>query len=236
MKNIVTILLLAISLACFGQKGKFNPFKLIVLRPNTAIIDQSLFGEIDSVQSDYLKRYYHSVQELEKLVTSKDFVGDTSFKTTQEQMKLELVAAKAAEPEIRKFKYYQTLSAYSTEVYNFYFNEYEPFSTIIELPDQSTELTSLRKLADTTHADYIVFFANVHTVTKDGMPTLKLTTSLYSRKDRKIILTKQTEGDATSRGGMWACGSTILSCLLINGVRTSTDLVSPEIAKRQLRR
>jgi hypothetical protein len=35
---------------------------------------------------------------------------------------------------------------------------------------------------------------------------------------------------------MWTCGPTPLSCLLINGVRTSTDEVVPELAKRQLRK
>src|SRR6187551_314315 len=81
-----------------------------------------------------------------------------------------------------KFKYYQELSVYSTEVYNFYFNEYEPFSAIIELPSQNTGIASLKQLTDTSKADYIVFFNNVHTETKYGMQILKLTTSLYSKK------------------------------------------------------
>jgi hypothetical protein len=235
MKKVFTTLLLTISLASFGQRSKYNTFKLIVLKPDTAIIDKELFSDIDSVQSDYLKRYYYSVQQMEKLVNSKNFQDDSSYKATLEKMRIELMAAKAAEPEIKKFKYYQTLSAYSAEVYSFYFNEYEPLSTIIELPNQSTELQSVKKLANTSKADYVVFFSNVHTDLKDGMPILKLTTSLYSKKDNKIILTKETEGDTTSRGDMWTCGSTILSCLFINGVRTSTDLVAPEIAKRQIR-
>jgi len=236
MQKFFTTLLLFFSLVSYGQEGKFNPFKLVVIKPDTAIIDKSLYGDIDSVQADYLKRYYYSVQQMEQLANSKDFPEDTSFKATQEKMKAELVAAKAAEPQIKKFKYYQTLSSYSAEVYSFYFNEYEPYSTIIELPNQQTDIISLKKLADSTKADYIVFFSNVHTEKKDLLPILKLTTSLYSKKDNKIILTKQTEGDTNSRGDMWTCGSTILSCLLINGVRTSTDEVSPVIVKAQLRK
>lgn len=236
MQKLFTILLLTIGLTSYGQQGKFNPFKLAVIKPDTAIIDKSLQGDIESVQSDYLKRYYNSVQQMEQLANSKNFPNDTSFKATQERIKTKLAAAKAAEPEIKKFRYYHTISTYSREVYNFYFNEYEPFSTIIELSNQKTDIVSLAKLADTTKADYVVFFTNIYTEIKDGLPILKLTTSLYSKKQNKIILTKQTEGDIDSRGDMWTCGSTTLSCLLINGVRTSTDEVAPVIAKAQMRK
>lgn len=235
MQKLFTIILLSISLGSYGQLGKFNPFKLVVLKPDTAIIDRALYTETDSIQSDYLKRYYSSIDQMEHLINSKKFPDDTSFKATQERMKLEVATARALEPEIKKFKYYQTLSAYSTEVYNFYFNEYEPFSTIIELPNQKTDLVSLKKLADTSKADYVIFFNNIYTQVKDGLPILKLTTSLYSKKENKIILTKETEGDTSSRGDMWTCGSTTLSCLFINGVRTSTNEVAPVIVKAQLR-
>lgn len=235
MQKLFAIILLLISLTSYGQMGKFNPFKLVVLKPDTAIIDRTFYSEADSIQSDYFKRYYSSIEQMEHLINSKNFPDDTSFRATQEKMKVEVATSKALEPEIKKFKYYQTLSAYSTEVYNFYFNEYEPFSTIIELPNQKTDLVSLKKLADTSKSDYVLFFNNIYTEIKDGLPILKLTTSLYSKKENKIILTKETEGDTNSRGDMWTCGSTRLSCLFINGVRTSTDEVAPVIAKAQLR-
>jgi hypothetical protein len=67
-------------------------------------------------------------------------------------------------------------------------------------------------------------------------PLLQVTTRLYSHRDNRIILTKTTEGDYSSQGDMWTCAPGTLSCLLINGVRTSTDEVAPELAKRQLRK
>ncbi|MGB4771927.1 MAG: hypothetical protein WBP58_10730 [Chitinophagaceae bacterium] len=236
MQKFFTIVILLLNLTSYGQKGKFIPFKLVILKPDTAVIEKSLYGDIEIVQSDFLERYYSSVQQIEKLVNSKDFQSDTNFKAEQEQMKLDLSSAKAVETEIKKFKYFQTLSTYSTEVYNFYFNEYEPYSTIIELNNQKTDIQSIRKLADTTKADYVVYFSNVHTVITDGLPILRLTTSVYSKKEDKVILRKETEGDTKSRGGMWTCGKTTLSCLLINGVRTSTNEIAPIIAKEQMRR
>ncbi len=237
MKKYLTVLLLALGLVANGQKGKFNPFKLIVIKPDTAIIDKSLYGDIDSVQLDYQKRYYEEIKKMEEMLNFSDYPKgmEDQFKKTHEDLKKRIPLLKALEPEIKKFRYYQTLSSYSAEVYNFYFNEYAPYSTIAELPNQNTSTASLAALADTAKADYIVFFSNIHTSTKDGLPLLKVMSSLFSKKDNKIILTKETEGDINSRGDMWTCGSTKLSCLLVNGVRTSTDVIAPEIAKRQLK-
>lgn len=230
MQRLFTILLLAFSLTSYGQEGIWKPFKLIVIQPDTAIIDKSLFSDRDSVVATQLNRYYSFIKQQESIL---DCEGcDSSIK---EQIKKDLPLLKAQESEVKKFKYFQTLSSYSTEVYNFYFNEYEPYSAIIELPNQKTDLLSLKTVADTSKSDYIVFFSNIHTVDEDGLPILKLTTSLYSKKDNKIILDKETEGDTNSRGDMWTCGSTTLSCLLINGVRTSTDEVANVLRKRQIK-
>ena len=239
MQRLLTTIFIVFSLTGFGQQGIWKPFKLLVIQPDTAKIDQSLSSDRDSVESDNLKSYYSSLKQTEDLLNFKDYSKEMeqSFKETQERLKKEIPLIKAQEDNVKKFKYYQTISQYSTQVYNFYFNEYEPFSTIIELPKQKTDLLSLKTLADTSKADYIVFYSDIHTIDKDGLPVLKLTTFLYSKKDNKLILTKQTEGDTESRGDMWTCNSDVrLSCLLINGVRTSTDAIATILRERQVRK
>ena len=238
MQRIFTTLLLTLSLTSYGQRGMWKPFKLCVIKPDTAIIDKSLFSDRDSIEADNLKSYYSSLKQMEDLLNFKDYSKEMeqSFKETHERLKKQIPLMKAQEENVKKFKYFQTISQYSTQVYNFYFNEYEPFSTVVELPNQKTDLSNLKTLADTSKADYIVFYNNIHTVDKDGLPVLKLTTSLYSKKDNKIILTKETDGDTNSRGDMWTCSLNItLSCLLINGVRTSTDEVANVLRERQIR-
>ena len=237
MCKLFTIFLLAFSLTSYSQEGIWKPFKLLVIQPDTAIIDKLFFSDGDSIEADNLKSYYASLKEMEELLNFKDYSKEieNSFKETEERLKKQIPLMKAQEDNVKKFKYFQTISQYSTQVYNFYFNEYEPFSTIIELPYQKTDLWSLQTLADTSKADYIVFYFFFHTVDKGGLPILKLTTSLYSKKDNKIILDKETEGDTNSRGDMWTCGRTTLSCLLINGVRTSTEEVANVLRKRQIR-
>jgi len=238
MQKIFTTFLLAFSLTSYGQKGRWQPFKLLVIQPDTAVIDKSLYSDIDIIEADNLKSYYSALKRYEELLNFKDYSKemDKSFKETQEKLKKEIPSMKAQEEEVKKFKYHQTVSQYSTQVYNFYFNEYEPFSTVIELPNQKTDLLSLQTLADTSNADYIVFYNNIHTVEKDGLLILKLTTSLYSKRDNKIILTKETDGDTNNSGEMWTCNMNIrLSCLLNNGVRTSTEEVAKVLREKQIR-
>ena len=238
MQRIFTALLLTLSLTTYGQRGMWKPFKLCVIKPDTAFINQSLFSDRDSIEADNLKSYYASLKQMEHLLNFKNYSKEMekSFKETQERLRKQIPLMKAQEGNVKKFKYFQTISQYSTQVYNFYFNEYEPFSTIIELPNQKTDLLSLKTLADTSKTDYVVFYSNIHTVDQDNLPVLKLTTSLYSKKDNKIILTKETDGDTNSRGDMWTCMMDVrLSCLLINGVRTSTDEVANVLRERQIR-
>jgi hypothetical protein len=237
MHNLLFLLLLTVSFTSYGQQGKFNPFKLIVLQPDTAIIDPSLYGDIDSVRSMYIRRYYSGVKQMEDMLSFNDYPPERAkdFEANKEEIRKNLPLVKAKEEEVKKFKYFQTLSSYSTEVYNFYFNEYQPYSTILEYPAHKTDLPALKQLADSLKADYIVFFTDIHTGA-ERPPPLQVTTCLYSHQDNRIILTKKTEGDYSSQGDMWTCANGTLSCLLINGVRTSTNVVAPELAKRQLRK
>lgn len=232
MRQLFAIIILcSLSSQLQAQKSPFKPFTLIVLQPDTVIVDKSFNDDIDKMQADYLRQYYTHIQQLEVMVNTRLTTSATDKKMLA-AAKQELADAKASEEKAKQFKYYQVLSSYSVGTYHFYFNEYEPYSTIIELPKQKTAIAALKKLADSAKADYIIFFSNVHTAVKDGSPILKLTTSLYSKKTNTIILQKETEGDTNSEGGQWTC-SGLLQCLLVNGVRTSTDAVVPMIAKER---
>jgi hypothetical protein len=152
-----------------------------------------------------------------------------------ERYKKTAIELKKLEPEVKKFKYFEFLSSYSSEIYNFYFNEYDPYSIVTELPPQKTSLESLKLLAANKGADYIVFYNNLRTITKNNRPVLVLNTSLYSAKENKIILSVETNGDTNSRGEMWTCTNP-LTCLFVNGVRTSTNEVADVLRKLQGRK
>ncbi|OQP58233.1 hypothetical protein A3860_07870 [Niastella vici] len=227
---LLLIMLLIVKTTTQAQQGMWKPFKLVIIQPDTAIIDKSYYSASDSLVIKQQKQYYLLVKNLEDQVNCTGCPDSAAIEASKKDLQL----LRSYESEIQRFKYYHVLSNYSIAVYKFYFNEYEPKSTFVELPNQKTDSVSLKMLADTSKADYIVFYSNIHSGGKPGMPVLKLTTCLYSTKDNKVILKKETEGGPTSNGDMWTCSGE-LECLFINGVRSSTDLVTGILTKRQRR-
>ncbi len=104
--------------------GKFNPFKLVVLQPDTAIIDPSLYSEIDSVQTAQVRSYYSYVKQMEDILNFKNYPPEMAkqFEENKELIKKQLPRLKAQEADFKRFKYFQTISDYSTQVYNFYYS------------------------------------------------------------------------------------------------------------------
>lgn len=232
MKKLLTFACVFLGLSAYAQQGNFHPFKLLVLKPDTAIISKDLFSYRDSITQTQVKRYYRSVKTYEDMANCKacDFE-----KADMERYKKMAEELKKLEPEVKKFKYFALISSYSTEIYNFYFNENEPYSSITEEANQDTALPSLKRLAETAKADYILFFSQIHTALTDDGPILMLTSSLYSKKEAKVIFSTTTTGDLQSRGEMWTCTNP-LACLLINGVRTSSNEVVAVLKKLQVKK
>lgn len=236
MRNIFSIILLTISLSSFGQKGQYKPFKMVIISVDTALIDNSIISFSDTIQQDHLNGYYASLKQLQQLANDTDYpkslMTEKEAKEVRQQSKAELDTAIKYEYKIKQFKYYQTISEYSTQVYQFYFNEYPPLSTF-QLIDKSAITTkNLAHIADSLKADYVLGYKNVHTENKNGQLILKLTTVLYSKRDNKILLEKETTGNENSYGDMWTC-SNPLSCLLITGIKSSIESIYPILRTRQ---
>ena len=137
---------------------------------------------------------------------------------------------------IKKFRYYHVISNYTTGAFHYYFNEYPPYSTIREIPAQQHDLSSLQHLADSAQADYILYYTHIHRANEDDIPALVVTTDLYARETRSVLLDTVTIGDGNSYGDMWTCSmDNRLSCPLINAVRTSTDAVMTVMIPRQMK-
>lgn len=231
MYKIFTLFYLFLSAIAYSQKPAQNwkPFKLLIIKADTAILDSSLYSGRDSMVAKQQKLYYETLKQLEENISNAEGPKDSSM---VRELTNQLAYLKGMENEVKDFKCFHLLSSYSRAVYQFYFNENKPKSTITEAPPQKNDLTNLAQLADTSKADYVVFFSNIHSVIVNREPVLKLTTSLYSQKDKKIIFSKETEGEAYSKGEMWTCGDTV-SCIFTNAVKSSTDEVSAVIMKRQ---
>jgi len=238
MCNIFSIILLTITLTSFGQKGQFKPFKMVIASVDTALIDKSLISFADTIEQDHLNGYYASLKQLQQLANDTDYpkglMTEKEAIEVRQQSKAELDTAIKYEYKIKQFKYYQTISEYSTQVYQFYFNEYPPLSTFQLIDKSKISLKDLSHIADSLNADFVLGYKNIHTENNNGLLIIKLTTVLYSKKDNKILLEKETTGDQNSYGFMWTCMNP-LSCLLITAVKSSTDSVADIIRRRQIR-
>lgn len=229
---ILTIMNLLIFDKGFGQSNQHMPFKMAIVKPDTAVIDESLIFLIDSVEFTFQQRYYNSIQHMEQMLEFSDYPEDMKkeFEQTKREYRNQIDYLKEHEQEILDFRYYELMSSYSTEVYNLYFNEYEPYSTIYEI--SNPEDLSSSQLADSLKVDYLILFRDVHTNEENGHLIMKMTSNLFSAKENKIVLSQQVEAGSNSYGGMWTCMDT-LTCLLINSIRNSVEPNVTEIRERQ---
>jgi hypothetical protein len=236
----LTLVLVAAASLSYGQKSSFKPFRFVIITPDTALIDPSVRSFEDTVKQEYIQKFLEGIRQYDQLANDTPFSSHVSI-TEQEWDKVREAAkklaanARAHESEVMAFLYYQLIATYSLEVYQGYFNEYPPFSTILVTRKRTLPQDSLKHFADSLKADYVVGYKNVHTERSDSGLIIKLTTWLYAREEDKLLMESETTGDSLSHGDMWTCGNP-LSCLLITAVRSSTEVVSPIIARRQIER
>jgi hypothetical protein len=224
------------SFISYSQEGKYKPFKMVIISPDTAIIDKSLMPSIDTIESNHLSAYYASIKQMEELLSINDYpeslMTEAEHKQAQQEIKSTLDTAKKYDSKVKEFRYFETISEYAAQVCQFYFNEYPPLSTFQLIEKVKLNQGNLSRIADSLKADYVLGFKNIHTEMSNGSLKIKLTTVVYSGKDKKILLEKETEGDENSYGDMWTCSDS-LTCLLVTAVKSSTESVFTVISKRQ---
>lgn len=206
MKYPLVILLTFFVLISFSSPGQkttteqelFKPFSLLIINPDSAQIADTLFVWADSIEKKHIDRYYYSIKALEMLRN----MGDEESKRETDQR---IQQIKQREMEAYDFKYYHTVAnstlfELSTLFNTNYWEEnYSSRQTILEgsIIDRSDLFTyDLKKLGKQYKVDYIVTFENIRTAKKDGIGTIKYTTTLFWTRSNKIILKKEVEGNA----------------------------------------
>lgn len=235
MKQFLSVLLVLASTCTFGQKSEYRPFNMVIVSPDTAIIEGELKNFSDTIESDYIKQYYNSIRQMEDMLAFKDYPADMKVHFEEKKKKYEedLKVARLAEQEVKKFKYFEVIPFYSNSVLQMYFNEYPPYSTFQVVRTKDLKSTNLPDIAEAYKADYVVSYKNIRTTRLDnGLIEMSLTTILFQTKGSKILFEKRTTGDTNSYGDMWSC-SNPLSCLLITSVRSSTTEIFNSISRLQ---
>jgi len=238
MKNIVLAVLLLQCVVSYGQKSRYKPFKMVIIAPDTAIIHDQLKIFTDTIESGFIDDYYQSMlnfqRDIDEFTNLAASSPDLQAELESQQMELKKVYLQQLllEPEINKFKYFETVSGYSSYVLQTYFNKDRPHSTFIVVRKDDLGTHKMRKIADKFDAEYVVHYKDIRTVFDDNSLVMKMTTTLYSRPERRTLFETETTGDANSFGELWTC-SNPLSCLLVTSVRSSTWEIFQAIGDRQ---
>ncbi|NML19975.1 hypothetical protein HHL16_03770 [Pseudoflavitalea sp. G-6-1-2] len=216
-------------------QNQIKPFKLLIVQPDTMLVHPTLAKDIDSIRAEYIRTYQASIREMEAtLLTLKD-----STNADERDLKAIILTelAKSKKGGLAAWRVANLIAEYSEGVYSFQFNEEEPYSTFQIIPPFTIDKASIMQLATKEKANYVLYFSNIRTYYKEGVPAMFMTSNLYSVSEKGLILQEDRESDALNKGDMFACNEKYpLKCLLLNSVKLSVEAVLPAIAKRQLKK
>ena len=217
----------------FNPSDSFEPFRMGIVKPETAIISKPLEHLADSVELNFEREYYKSIIQLEELIAFKGFPESDNelLDESNNTLEIELKRLKEDKEEILNFKYFELLSSTATVLYKYYFYASIQGTEIIETP----KLNGIDpiQLMDSLNFDYLLIYDNIQINSKKQKAVMKLRETLFSAKTGKAIILNNTESDSKSKGGIGAC-SDDLTCLIINTIRQNIDANTMEIRSRQL--
>lgn len=216
VKNLIIFFSLFVGLAAAAQKNK-DAFTLLVLQPDTAILEGSLQSEIKTVEQDQQDKYHAAIHQMESVINagySKE--TEKQMSRTCEEIKKTLQQLKEKNPD--QFRYYHLLSSELTEecIRHYAGN---PLVRITEHEFKTADVPKLNDLCNKMNCDYVVFFTDVRGETTGNSPVLKITTSLYSRKDNAVIYSQPAEVCCDSKR------KSVLSSLLRDAALSSFEQI-----------
>jgi hypothetical protein len=199
---IIFTTFLVLTMNCYGQGkvGKqtvFKPFSLLIIKPDSAAIFDSLTVFADSIEKKHLAKYYYYINMLESFKE----MGDEK---SREETALQIQALKSREMEAYDFRYYHLVSQLTVFELTTLFNanaskeNHDSRSAILEADviDRYDLFTyDLKKLTKYYKVDYIITFEDFHTSEKEQKATLTYVITLFSAKKNQVILKKEIEGN-----------------------------------------
>lgn len=232
----------------------YNPFSILIIKPDSATIPDSLRVWGDSIENKFVSRHYYAVRMLESM---KEWSGEEEKKEWDQRIK----AKKLQEMDAYNFKYYHTLANSTLFELNVLFNtQYWEKDFLSKLPNiivghliERGELFSydLSKIGHYYEVDYVVLFEHIQVDHRNGMGVLLYFTTLFSTKEDKILFKKRIEGNAQvlnhkslaqissqksiqekAEEAAVHCDN-YLECMFTSAARFSTEELFMEIAKHQ---
>jgi hypothetical protein len=213
------------------QESTYKPFSILIISPDSSKLDGGLSHLTDSIELEYRETYYQTIKELE---VRKNIEGDDKKVETE----MTIQRAKWLEMEVYDFKYYQMISigAFVTLLENFNKYSWAKKSLTCEIEERRWLFTyDMEKLAKYYDVDYIIYFRDIKALKNNDNGdtfTIKMTTSLFSRADSKVIVEKETTGTSENIYCKLREQNKLM-CLLTTIIESSTDVLISELSERQ---
>jgi len=174
------------------QKNNNQSLVLGILQPDTAMLEGSLQSEVKIVEQDQQDKYNAAIRQMETVMNLKDYSreNEKQMSRTREEIRKALPLLK--EKTTKDFRYYHLLSSSLGEACTAQFGK-NPSIRIEEYNLQTSEIARFNEIAEKMNCDYIIFFSDIHGLSTNNSPVLKLTTSVYSKKDNAVILSQPSE-------------------------------------------
>ncbi|MEJ0105907.1 MAG: hypothetical protein WDO19_26610 [Bacteroidota bacterium] len=192
MRNLFFFLLLLAGINGISQRTNNTSLVLGILQPDTAMLEGPLQSEVEIVEQDQQDKYNSAIRQMETVMNLKDYSreNEKQMSRTREEIRKALPALK--EKNTKNFRYYHLLSSSLGEACTAQFGK-NPLIRIEQYNLQASEITTLNEIAGKMNCDYIIFFSDIHGLSTDNSPVLKLTTSVYSKKDNAVIFSQPSE-------------------------------------------
>ena len=254
MKFLLTFFATVLTFNCSLGQGKteqelFKPFTIKIIKPDTARIADSLKVYADTLEKRHRDGHFSIIRNMERNFNKmKEHMDDEA----KNHATLQIQQMKSRENEIYKFKYYHTIAEKTLFELGKLFNAnyWESRVTILEgnLIDPVDLVThDLQILREHFKDDYTVTFEDIHTDRRNEILILKYVVTLFSKKEHKVILRKEIEGNAPvdnykllsdifPPGNQHESGihcENYLDCVIKSAVRFSTEELFNAISERQ---
>src|SRR5258706_798012 len=192
MKKIFFLLFLFTGVNGMTQKNNNLYLVLGILQPDTAMLEGALKSDVKIVEQDQQEKYNNAIRQMEMVMNLKDYSkeNEKQMSRTREEIKKMLPLLK--EKNTKNFRYYHLLSSSLGEACTAQFGK-NPLIRIEEYNLQASEIDRLNEIAGKMNCDYIIFFSDIRGQSTNNSPVLKLTTSVYSKKDNAVILSQPSE-------------------------------------------
>ena len=197
MKKLIVFCGLVICLATAAQKNK-ESFSLLVLQPDTAILEGGLQSEIKFVEQDQQDKYNVAIQQMQTVMNA-GYSKETEKQMNRTRDEIKKTLEQLKEKNTDGIRYYHLVSSELTEECIRHYAK-NPSVRITEYVFKSPDLSRLNDLCSKMNTDYIVFFSDIKGEGTGDSPVLKITTSLYSKKDNAVIFSRPAEVCCDNKG------------------------------------